>query len=229
MQLLLTFYVAIFTLFSCSLQAKVKHPLPLVHVIGDSHSHEFDKIPGCVVHWVGPVTMHRVGRDGLFSLNIANMGIQDGEAVVFAFGEIDVRCHIGKQRDLHMRSVEETINTLVHTYLYRILELRAFYPHLICIVYSVTPPTDRNFVDTYPCYGFLEDRVCITRLLNAKLAEVCQQQGLCFLDVYDDYVEVDGTLKIVLSDGNVHIHPDQCEPIQKKLNKILKKATNLRK
>jgi hypothetical protein len=46
------------------------------------------------MHYLGPVTMHRVGRDGLraFALNTLDIGaIRRGDALGFIFGEIDVR------------------------------------------------------------------------------------------------------------------------------------------
>lgn len=220
MRLLFIFYVAIFHFFSFSISAT--DDLPKIHIIGDSHSFEFNLIPGCIVHWVGPITMHRIGRDGLFSLNVSHFNIQEGEVVIFAFGEIDVRCHIGKQRDLKLRSIEEIINNLANNYLYRILELKSCYKNLTCIVYSVTPPTNAHFSELYPYYGDLEDRVNITKLLNTKLAEMCHFQNLLFLDVYEDYANSDGTLNFLLSDGNVHINSYQYIAIQQKINAILK-------
>jgi hypothetical protein len=72
---------------------------PNIHVFGDSHVSEFSNIPGCLLHYVGPITMHRIGRDGLNFLDMTSYGVQENEVAIFVFGEIDCRCHIGKQRD----------------------------------------------------------------------------------------------------------------------------------
>lgn len=200
---------------------------PTVHVIGDSHSMEFFHIPGCKVYWLGPITMHRVGRDGLCFLNIKNLQILEGQTVVFAFGEIDVRCHIGKQRDQQVRNLDEIIETLAIQYLHTILLNKAQYKDLTCIVYSVTPPTNQEFNPSFPFYGTLQDRIFIAKKLNARLAELCEQTGLEFLDVYQDYANIDGSLNPVYSDGGVHIHPQQSAFIRKRLEHILTKKGKL--
>jgi hypothetical protein len=196
-----------------------------VHVIGDSHSMEFSQIPGCQVHWLGPFTMHRVGNQGLSFLHLPDLGVQEGEVVVFAFGEIDVRCHIGKQRDLGNRTLDQVIDDLVHSYLNTILLNRLLYKDLICIVYSVTPPANSDN-PAFPSYGTLEDRIAISKKLNERLASACQQMGIEFLDVYHAYATNEGSLNMNYSDGGVHIHPAYFYVINLKLQEILIKLSN---
>jgi hypothetical protein len=38
---------------------------PVIYIFGDSHCGLFAKTPGATMHYLGPITMHRVGRDGL--------------------------------------------------------------------------------------------------------------------------------------------------------------------
>ncbi len=214
----------IFLFILCSLFITVnaaEDSLPPIFVVGDSHAGEFARIPNCRVHQIGSCTMHRIGRDGLSFLNLQNLGVKEGQAVVFAFGEIDVRCHIGKQRDRFNRTVYEIIDTLVHHYIKTILLNRELYHNLSCIVYSVTPPTDYVYNPNVPRYGPLEERISIAKQLNAKLADVCSQKGIAFLDVYDDYANEDGSLIVDLSDHNVHINPECNEFIHQKLRQIL--------
>lgn len=193
-----------------------------VHVFGNSHAGAFLEIPGCVVHFLGARTMHRMGRDGIQFLDLKQHGILDGANVVFAFGEIDVRCHIGKQRDLTNRSVDEIIDTLVVNFIRTIQQNCLFYHTLSPIVYSVTPPSlGIDFPDLFPIYGSLEDRVVITRKLNQRLFEVCSENDIPFLDVYDDYSNEDGTLNLNLSHDTVHIDSDSYAPIEAKLNQII--------
>lgn len=193
-----------------------------IHVLGDSHAREFSEISGCICHHVGPITMHRVGRDGLDFLNIKNIGVQEKDIVIFAFGEIDARCHIGKQRDLKKRSLEEIIETLVQKYIHTICLNCALFKKIYAIVYSVTPPTDIVFNVDYPIYGPIEERVAITKLLNNALKEACHHNGIYFLDVYQDYATPQGTLRIELSDLSVHIHPHHSGFIRDKLNRLIK-------
>jgi hypothetical protein len=188
---------------------------PIIHVFGDSHSLEFRGIRNCIQHYLGPVTMHRISRDGFEAMQ---WGINEGDVAVFAFGEIDVRCHIGRQRDLKSRDLEEIIHTLATDYVYQIVKN---FPNIIRVIYSVTPPT--KIIDSleFPSYGPIEERVENTKLLNNALKSLCQTFGIEFLDVYDDYADKNGILCIEASDDNVHIRPEFNGIIQEKLFNIL--------
>lgn len=108
-------YLLLFSSFC----AKYLHSIPTIYVFGDSHAsfcfreretivendfltyfHEpsHTQYPIHITSFIG-VTMHRVGRDSLSFLNIKQRGVKNGDVVVYVFGEVDVRCHIGKQRD----------------------------------------------------------------------------------------------------------------------------------
>lgn len=162
---------------------------PIIHVFGDSHSREFDKIPGCEIHYLGPITMYRVGRDGLQFLNLKKHNVKEDQIAIFAFGEIDARCHILKQRE---RDLDEIINSLVDHYLMTIMSNKSMFNNLFCIVYSVTPPTE-SYNSLYPCCGLLEERVKVTKKLNKKLEKKCAELGVAFLDVFDEYANDNGT------------------------------------
>jgi hypothetical protein len=188
-----------------------------IFVVGDSHVTEFDGIPMMSTHYLGPMTMHRVGRDQLSAVNIKQYGVKDHDCVVFAFGEIDVRCHIGKQRDLENRTLAEIMHTLVYKYLEAILKNKEQFHHLNCIVYGITPPTDVVNNPEYPRYGPLEERVQLTKQMNGLLESACLQYGIKFLHVYDDFADENGALNKDLSDGNVHIGSHCNDPIKNKL------------
>ena len=218
MRKILSIFLIVFCISTASLFAS-----PLIHVFGDSHSLEFSLIPNCEVHHLGPITMHRIGRDGLNFLNLTKYSITNEKVVIFAFGEIDVRCHIGKIRDKSGKSLDRLIETLVNKYIYTILLNKTLYKNITCIVYSVTPPTDAEYNIQYPRYGTLADRINISKKLNAKLADVCSRWGIAFLDVYDHYANADGSLNGSLSDGGVHINSAYYQAIYEKLCEILLK------
>lgn len=188
-----------------------------IHVIGDSHSKEFRGIPHCIEHYLGPKTMYRIGKKGFEHLDFS---VRKGDALIFAFGEIDARCHIGRQRDLKQRDLDEVIYTLALHYIQKIIST---FPNGIPIVYSVTPPTNIVHNPDYPIYGSLEDRVAMTRRLNRTLYSLCQMFHIEFLDVYEEYSDEKGALRVELSDHNVHIDSAWNGPIQKKLFGILEK------
>lgn len=175
---------------------------PIIHVIGDSHCREFIGIENTISHHIGPITMHRIGRDGF---DFRAFQVSENDIVILSFGEIDVRCHLGKQRDLKNREIEEVIDALLHQYFQTVVQCRSFYQNLEVILYTVTPPTDQIDNPLFPKYGSLQDRIYLSKLLNQKLEKMCSSHGLKLLDVYDDYADATGAFNVFLSDGNVHI------------------------
>lgn len=176
-----------------------------LYVVGDSHVRPFKGIMGGAINHLGPITMHRVGRDGLRIVDLHAMGVREETVVVYVFGEIDVRCHIGKQRDVKGRDLDEVIQTLVENYLRTISQNRSRYQNQVPIVCSVTPPTDVTYNPEFPYWGTLSDRIEITQKLNEELRHMCKAYGVLFLDIYSHYADSQGSLHSALSDGNVHI------------------------
>jgi len=166
----------------------------------------FTDIEECIIHHVGPVTMHRIGRDGI---NIKNYGIRESDFVVFTFGEIDVRCHIGIQRDKHNRDVEEIIDMLADNFLLSILENnQQLFIDIHYIICSIVPPTNASYNPEFPFYGTLEDRIILTKKINRYLKNKCELNDIGFLDIYDHYSLKNGELDPAISDGLVHILPN---------------------
>lgn len=205
----------------------IAQPLPYigrnkVHIFGDSHSIcSFRGIVGCQHHPLGPLTMHRVGRDGLAGLNVLHFGVREGDMAIFVVGEIDARCHVGKQCALG-RHLEEVIATLVDKYLAVVVKNRELFKTLHCVVFAVIPPTDQYSAPEYPLHGSLQERVSYTQMLNHELHKKAALLGISVLDVYDDYKTPQGSLALELSDGGVHIGENHTEPVRKKLYELLR-------
>jgi len=193
--------------------------LPMVHVFGDSHAsfcfsdkgqatHIFNykniDVPFSI-HWLIGKTMYGVSKNGLDILNIKKFNVQEYDIAVFAFGEIDVRCHIGKQRDEKGRDVHEIIDSLVTQYMKFINQNRALYKNIFCIVMEIIPPSNRCNHPNWPFYGTLEDRIAITRLMNKRLREACNIHHLLFLPTHNLYANPGGSLNAQLSDNCVHV------------------------
>ena len=157
------------------------------------------------IHYLGSVTMHRVGRDGFAILNVGGI-VRQGDTLVFVFGEIDVRCHIGKQRDEKGRSLDEIINTLVKNYFRTISANVQLCPDVKVVVMGTVPPRDPapEFL-SLPIYGSLEDRVQVNNALCDALAAACLEHGYYFLDIRPDLSNSDGSMAFELSDGIVHV------------------------
>ncbi len=168
-----------------------------------------------------PRTMFRVGRDGINGLSVKDYGVQDGDVVVFLFGEVDVRCHIGKQRDVYGRELNVIIDELAQSYIKTMIENRQRFSSLRMVIVSVIPPSDQHYNPQFPSYGTLQDRVAITRHLNRVLQFYAFKNDILFLDIYSYFAQHDGSLNVMLSDGTVHIHQLHNKIIREKLIELI--------
>jgi hypothetical protein len=187
----------------------------MIYFYGDSHvvssfkgfsmPHEYRAEKSC--------TMHRVGRDKMIP-NWKPCSSRD--TVVFSFGEVDCRAHIGKQIALG-RTENEVIDTLTKDYMNTIRAIARCRVSVVTvipprvIVVAVIPPTARkdyeaNYLNGgFPFVSSDEERVRYTKSVNARLYELCRQSNFIFFDPYEPYTRDDGCLRRELSDGNVHI------------------------
>jgi len=176
------------------------------------------------INWLGPRTMHRVGRDGI-SKNDFRFNVQKGDFLVFVFGEIDIRVHIGRQVYKLGRDQNEVIDTLVKNYIQKVLAAQSMFS-CKAIVYAVIPPNNTCFnLDGSPSDPFLpsvslEERVKFTKKLNRCLAQKCQENKIKFFDIADIFSNSDGTLNNNFSDG-IHILPEYNAPIKSRLISLL--------
>ncbi|PCI94361.1 hypothetical protein COB11_03965 [Candidatus Aerophobetes bacterium] len=195
-----------------------------VHIIGDSHTRTFSRIPYCKIDWLGPVTLHRVGRDGLDIVDFRKLKIKDGDVVVFTFGEIDTRCHIGRQILDHKRKLHEVTELLAKKYIQTILANCKNYSNILPIVYLPTPPGNKQKeVPNYrfPFIGTNQQRVLWAKTLNKDLLKQCRKFKIPCINTYHIYSTPDGLLKRNLTDGHIHIHPRHAQPIKNRLDQII--------
>lgn len=215
-----------------------------VHIIGDSHSffcfnnsmsvHPYNETSSFKyskngldislpfnIHCFVSRTMYRIGRDGISGLNMRDLGVRDGDVAVFIFGEVDVRYHIGRQRDQRHRELTEVTDSLVATYFRTIKQNRENYKNVTCVVVSVVPPCNNGFSYEYPLHGSVEDRVSVTKALNNSMKNCCQENDIYFLDIYPLFALADGSLDMSLSDGIVHVNPEYNYWIKEKLVELI--------
>lgn len=185
----------------------------MIYSFGDSHSDNTFRGTGVNINKRMGMTMHRVGRD-----KVALPTIKDGGKVIWCFGEIDVRCHIHKQRA--DRPLEEIIGTLATAYIENVV-LQTSLQNCTSLVMSVIPPAYKENSrenKEVPFLGSDEERCQYTILLNQKLKNLCEKEGIQYLDVYSLLVDVNGMLTRELSDG--HVHVGNTAPIEQHLKEI---------
>ncbi len=156
-----------------------------------------------------------LGPDEIELIRKGELPVQEGDAIVYALGQIDAGWHINGQAQQQNRSAEEVIDDVIHAFMNSITRV----PYAINIVYSITPPID--FPITPPYQGSLEERIQITKYFNQRLKQACEIYDFEFLDVYDDYANEQGSLRPELSRSDHHIHFAHNHFIHKKLMEIL--------
>ncbi len=195
-----------------------------MHIFGDSHAHyNFARCGNATVHWMGPWTMHRVGRDGaVFVIHMAQPGPED--RIVLTFGEIDVRCHLIRIARQEQRNIEAMIETLVDRYLAAIQTAMDIFQRTPRIgILGTVPQMDAIIPNPEtPSFGSLQDRTVVRRWLNAALRRRCADHGFQYIDVPRCYEAKDGSLRLGMSDGHAHIAKDHarqvCEAVSRAMD-----------
>lgn len=179
----------------------------VVHTFGDSHA-LFGWV-GVKHHYLGPILCYSFGKEKLNRCDISKYDIEDGDTIIFCFGEIDCRCHIHKHITKE-NSYQNIIDNLVENYFeairVNIINCKVQLKN-IC-VYNIVPPiqkinTSENL--EYPYLGSDEERKSYVLYFNQKLKEKCVQNNYLFFDIYNYYTDENGFLRKDLSDDNVHI------------------------
>jgi len=199
-----------------------------LHTYGDSHASRhggWDNINikdlSIRKNHLGPKLMFTFSNK---DININNV-VKNTDYLIFCFGEIDCRCHIGKYKP----NTTSNINNLVTSYINTIKDITSNLDPSKVLVYNVVPPLERELAEnlfrkgksSLPTIGTDEEIKNYTLYMNKKLKEQSKDNGFIFFDVYDKYTNNKGFLIKELSDGNCHIK----NPIhvQELLINILKK------
>jgi hypothetical protein len=176
----------------------------VLHTFGDSHCANGWAGISVFVHHLGAKLCFSVGRDGI---DITGTNVNNGDTVVFCFGEIDCRCHIHKHVSART-SYKQIIDTIVDRYFIQIKLAVDKFENLKTVVYNVVPPVQQDKTPDDPEYPFIgtdEERKSYVLYFNEKLQEKCDEYKYVFLNIYDSYVDNNGYLEKSLSDGRVHI------------------------
>tara|TARA_R110002126_G_scaffold229852_1_gene374104 strand:- start:3444 stop:3989 length:546 start_codon:yes stop_codon:yes gene_type:complete len=134
--------------------------------------------------------------------------VEDGNIVVFCFGEIDCRCHVHK----YQPNWKESINNLVTSYVVNVKK-NIIGKSIVACIFNVVPPLEREDPKNHaaelgsgtPAEGSDKDRQKYTVYMNERLKKACEDYELTYFDVYDKYTNEKGFINEELSDGNCHI------------------------
>lgn len=177
-----------------------------IYIYGDSHAMlAFDKFSRQHRNlFEYAITMHRIGRDNSI-YNFHPYHNNSNNIFCLMYGEVDVRCHIGKQVALG-KTQEAVCLDLVTRYFKTIQSNIRQYKAIIIV--GVSPPVDQadhTHADHVPFVGTNEERVTYTNLMNKYLKEFSMKYRYFYFHPYDYYTREDGCLKYELSDNCLHI------------------------
>jgi hypothetical protein len=175
----------------------------VVHVFGDSQSAVYEGLPNVIVHRTGGVTMYRMGRDGVPFVQRLQKRLGHRSVLMFVFGGIDARLHVGRVAEENGCPVAEVIDELVDSFLTAIDAARQ---GRRVLVVGVLPPAPNDAIGAeFGCWGTQEQRVAVARALNERLARRCADLGFGFVDHYDQYCDERGGQRPGLSADGVHL------------------------
>ena len=179
----------------------------MIHAIGDSHAdHTFRGIHGVVSHWLGPVTMKRVGfrEDHLVPRPVREMRLAPTDALILCFGEPDCRSYIKPTLEHRPITLENLLRSWLEPYLDAAQALEVNGAKLT--VMSVVPPCHEDVLVIMKTWyhGSDAERSAYTEKMNELLAAACVKRGLYYADVYTKYKDEDGMMSRILSQ-DVHV------------------------
>lgn len=180
----------------------------VIHTIGDSHSNNGWNTD-IINHYYPDMLCYDLGIYRINKVDIRNFNINDGDSIIFCFGELDCRCYIQKNINEFI-TYQQVINYIIINYFSYIsfsINHSLINFKKIC-VFNVIPPVEKDNVAEYPNYPFLgtdEERKSYVLYFNTKIKEYCEKNNYVFFDVYDKYTDENGFLKKDLSDGRVNI------------------------
>lgn len=180
-----------------------------IHTFGESHAmFGWRNLPYINIHHIPATLCYSVGRDGLNRLNIRYGGVEEGDVVIYCFGEIDCRCQIQKYTN-ETTTYKDVIDPIVERYIDVIKLNQQQVGNITTCIFNVVPAARKGTFSEapeYPHIGTDAERKMYVEYFNSKLREHCKLNNFIFIDVYSKYQDSEGYLNFEYSDGVVHIN-----------------------
>jgi hypothetical protein len=200
----------------------------MIHVIGDSHVNFFHGHDGAWVHpWFEDKEPKRLasedGRFATYTISarlaytidkpdvmpwiraICSKYAQPGDALMFALGEIDTRCHL-PQRRWQYGSSAAAIAALCDHYVLSLMDIRRA---VNMPVWVYGPVATTNIYDVgdhyYDTVGSEQERNVLIAEMTKYLEDLCARNGFGFVSIYKHLVNVNLTSKRQYWIDSVHI------------------------
>jgi hypothetical protein len=175
----------------------------IVHVFGDSQAYSYAQLPSVVVHALPGTTMHRVARDGAWFLRRLRRRMGQRSTLVFVFGGVDARRHIGRIAEESGQPIDMVAQRLVAGYLDSLAAERQ--GRRVIVVGVLPPASEESIHAAFGSWGTQQQRATVSLALNMALADGCAARGFGFVDQSRDYADARGYLHAGLTYDGVHL------------------------
>lgn len=186
--------------------------------LGDSHAlFCYAGVADARIFWRGPITMHRVARDGIRSIVPGNCNPQENDVLVLSFGEIDCRVHIPKIASAKQTTTKFETLALCDRFERSFTAFTAKSRSRVALS-CIIPPAPVGFATEFyrseeEC---IEDAIVIRDMMNHRLSQMAP-----LIDFRKNFVADDGKLSADRWDGSVHIDSRVSQPVVDAINKVM--------
>lgn len=197
-----------------------------IHCIGDSHSAVFsgeeamqpcwpepaaNKIPYFKSYRIGPATAYQLhNKQPLIEEVINSIDLGPKDALMFCFGEVDIRAHLLKQVEIQDRDIQELTLECAQRYI-DALKYYKKYDRRIIVWGPIASWCDSKPYTGGPSFGTNVARNLATHFFNRDLIELCAKERMRFISIFDDMINEDFTTKPEFLDDweGSHMHLSQ--------------------
>lgn len=173
----------------------------MIHCIGDSHSAVFsgeetmqpewpelasNQLPYFKSYRLGPATAYQLENKKNLIDDIIKQHFDDGDTLLFCFGEVDIRAHLIKQMQLQNRTAEDIVKECVDRYFDVILSYKN--RGIKCAVWGPIASWHESRYYTGPSFGTCVQRNYVTREFNRYIAQLCLANDVGFVTIFYDMV-----------------------------------------
>jgi lysophospholipase L1-like esterase len=195
----------------------------IIHVIGDSHASIFSGLDIMQDNWpikskniFPPFKSYRIGATTAYNSNkklpkikkILNFKSSDvnkkTDYVMLCFGEIDIRVHLLKQKEIEGVDCDEIVMKCVEKYFITINKLIKW-GFKVIIFGPVASATKNIIIDNYSSYGTTQERNHLTRLFNKYLENKCEKYHIHFISLFEEMVDEQDNTKADLFLDEIHL------------------------
>ena len=198
----------------------------MIHCIGDSHvsvftGHDYmppiwqpenrsdDKSEYFRTYRLGAVTSYQLERkidfiDFIIKKSPIN---KEKDNMLFCFGEVDIRAHLIKQSEIQNKEIDEVVKECVDKYFNTILHYKAN-GYNIMVWGPIASWSDKAPYTSGPSFGSNLERNNVTKIYNNYLDQLCNENDIKFLSIFDKMLLEDGTTNEKYLDSwlDCHIH-----------------------